>query len=298
MPRTQSTTLTLPPFGGATRRLVLLNLGAFFLIALLGWVTPLYLELFLSHLILVPAAVLRGELWQLATYSLVERSILGILFGMLTLWFAGALLETAFGARWVAELYAVSVVGAGILSTLLATTHIFGLRTDVAGAGAWAGIFGLLIGIAMRFGDQEFLLWFVVRIKAKYMVAIYLLLALAMLLKQGNALSALLELTGALSGFLFVRFASRQGLTGGLTERWYALQNDLTRARRRRAARKFEVYMRKQNREVRFDGEGRYIEPEDPPRTKPNGAHRPSDSAARPRDPRNPRDPNDRSWMN
>ena len=295
MPRTQSTTLTLPPFGGATRRLVLLNLGAFFLIALLRWVTPLYLELFLSHLILVPAAVLRGELWQLATYSLVEPSVLGILFGLLTLWFAGALLETAFGSRWVTELYAVSVLGAGILSTLLATTHIFGLRTDVAGTGAWAGIFGLLIAIAMRFGDQEFLLWFVVRVKAKYMVAIYLLLALAILLKEGNAFSALLELTGALSGLLFVRFASRQGLTGGLTERWYALQNDLTRARRRRAARKFEVYMRKQNREVRFDGEGRYIEPEDPPRAKPNGTHRSSDPASKPRSPRNP---NDRSWMN
>ena len=298
MPRTQPTTLTLPPFGGATRQLVLLNLGAFFLIALLRWVTPLYLELFLSHLILIPAAVLRGELWQLATYSLVEPSILGVLFGMLTLWFAGALLETSFGSRWVAELYAVSVLGAGVLSTLLAATHIFGLRTDVAGTGAWAGIFGLLIAIAMRFGDQEFLLWFVVRVKAKYMVAIYLLLALAMLLKEGNALSALLELTGALSGFLFVRFASRQGVTGGLTERWYALQNDLTRARRRRAARKFEVYMRKQNREVRFDGEGRYIEPDDPPRSKTNGAHRPttpSDPASKARKPRNP---NDRSWMN
>ncbi len=306
MPRTQATTLNLPPFGGATRQLVLLNLGAFLLFALLRWVTPVYLEVFLSHLILVPAAVLRGEVWQLATYSLVEDSVLGLLFGLLTLWFAGALLEGSFGSRWVLELYATSVVGAGVLSTLVATTHVFGLRTDVAGAGAWAGIFGLLVAIAMRFGDQEFLLWFVVRVKAKYMVAIYLLLALAILLKQGNALSALLELTGALSGFLFVRFAPRKGLAGGLTtgvsDRWYALQNSMTRSRRRRAARKFEVYMRKQNREVRFDAEGRYIEPEDPPRThRGNGSVRPEGPGPDGRGSRGaskPGNPNDRSWMN
>jgi DNA-binding transcriptional regulator/RsmH inhibitor MraZ len=32
---------------------------------------------------------------------------------------------------------------------------------------------------------------------------------------------------------------------------------------RRRAARKFEVYMRKQNREVHFDKDGRYVDPDE-----------------------------------
>jgi len=274
MPRSQSTTLTLPPFAGATRRLVLLNTAAFFVVALMHWVTPVWIDLFLSHMILVPAAVVRGEVWQLATYSLVETSLLGLLFGMMTLWFSGALLEGSLSSRWVLELYATSVIGAAVLSTLLAFTHVFGLRTDVPGTGAWAGIFGLLVAIAMRFGDQEFLLWFVLRIKAKYMVAIYLLLALAVLLKQGNALSALLELTGALCGYLYVRFAPRTGLAGGMGDRWAAIQGDLARAKRRRAARKFEVYMRKQNREVRFDSEGRYVEPEDPPKHRGNGSGR------------------------
>ncbi len=272
MPRSQATTLTLPPFAGATRKLVLLNVFAFFGIALLRWVTPIWLEIFVSHMILVPAALVRGELWQVATYSVIETSLLGLLFGMLTLWFAGALLEASLSSRWILELYATSVMGGALLSSLLAFTHIFGLRTDVAGTGAWAGIFGMLVAIAMRFGDQEFLLWFVLRLKAKYMVAIYLLLALAVLLKQGNAFAALLELTGALCGYLYVRFAPRTGLAGGVGQRWEALQGDLARAKRRRAARKFEVYMRRQNREVRFDSEGRYVEPEDPPKHRGNGS--------------------------
>lgn len=288
MPRSQSTTLTLPPFAGATRRLVLLNVAVFFGLALMRWVTPIWLELFLAHLILVPAAVLRGEIWQLATYSVVETSVLGLLFGMLTLWFAGSLLEGSFSSRWVLELYWTSVIGGAVLATLLAFTHIFGLRTDVPGMGAWAGVFGLLVAIAMKFGDQEFTLWFVLRLKAKYMVAIYLLLALAMLLKEGNALSALLELMGALSGYLYVRFAPRTGMAGGMGDRWTAIQGDLARARRRRAARKFEVYMRKQNREVRFDSEGRYVEPEDPPKHRGNGAGRGS----------GPKSGSNSRWMN
>ncbi len=272
MPRMQSSTLALPPFGGATRQLVLLNVIAFLAIALLQWFLPGVIGFLVSHLVLVPAAVARGEIWQLATYSLVESSLLGILFGMLTLWFAGSLLETSFGSRWIFELYATSVIGGGVLASLIAFTHVLTLRPDLVATGAWAGIFGLLMAIAMRFGDQEFTLWFVLRLKAKYMVAIYLLLALGTLLKAGNAFNALIELMGALSGFLYVRYAPRRGLANGLTERWFGLQNDLTRRKRRRAAKKFEVYMRKQNREVRFDDQGRYIEPEDPPRSrKPDG---------------------------
>jgi hypothetical protein len=52
------------------------------------------------------------------------------------------------------------------------------------------------------------------------------------------------------------------------------LRNTYYRASRRRAARKFEVYMGKQGRKVHFDKEGRYIDP---------------DSS---------KDPNDKRWMN
>ena len=211
MPRTQSSTLALPPFGGATRQLVLLNVIAFLAAALLQWFIPGVVRFLLAHLMLVPAAVARGEIWQLATYSIAEPSLLGILFGMLTLWFAGSLLETSFGSRWIFELYATSVIGGGLLASLIAFTKVLTLRPDLVATGAWAGIFGLLVAIAMRFGDQEFTLWFVLRLKAKYMVTIYLLLALATLLKAGNAFNALIELMGALSGFLYVRFAPRRG---------------------------------------------------------------------------------------
>jgi membrane associated rhomboid family serine protease len=274
MPRSSPTTLALPPFSGATRRLVLLNVAVFFGLAILSWISMNVGGLLLSHLMLLPVAVAHGEIWQLATYSLAEQGILSLVFAMLTLWFTGALLEGAYGSRWLAELYWSSVIGGALIATAVSFTRIFGLRPDVPSVGPWAGIFGLLVAIAMLFGDQEFYLWFLVRVKAKYLVAIYILIAVALLLKQADSFGALLQLAGGFCGFLFVRFAPRRGFAFGFTERLFGVRNAYYRWRRRRAAKKFEVYMRKQNREVHFDKEGRYIDPDER------------------------RNPNDRKWMN
>jgi membrane associated rhomboid family serine protease len=276
MPRSGPITMTFPPFAGTVRRLILANLAVFFGMYLLQWISPVvYVQLY-QHLLLEPAAVLRGEFWQLLTYAFLQTGILDILFGMLTLWFTGALLEGAYGSRWLSELYFCSAVGGAVVATIISFTNLFGMRPDVAAVGAWAGIFGLLVAIGMLFGEQEFLLWFVVRIKAKYMVTIYILIAVAILLKDHNAFSALLQLSGALCGFLYVKFAPRRGLGFGFSERYFAVRNNYYRWKRRRAARKFEVYMRKQNREVHFDKDGRYVDPDELRR----------------------RNPKDKSWMN
>ena len=263
MPRSGPISLSLPAFSGVTRKLILANVATFFAILLLRWLTPHLADLLLSHLWLEPRAVAHGEIWQLATYSFLETGILAILFGMLTLWFTGSLLEPSFGSRWLAELYFSSVIGGAIIASAISFTHIFGLRPDIATAGCWSGIFGLLVAIAMIFGDQEFLLWFLVRIKAKYMVAIYILIAVAMLLKQADTFNALLQLSGGLCGFLYVKFAPRRGFAFGFSERYFGLRNGYYRWKRRRAARKFEVYMRKHNRTVEFDEQGNYIPPEE-----------------------------------
>jgi membrane associated rhomboid family serine protease len=276
MPRSGPISLSLPAFSGVTRKLILANVAAFFALAIMHWVAPGLADILRYHLLLEPRAVLHGELWQLATYSFLNEGILGILFGMLTLWFVGSLLESSRGSQWLFELYATSVMGGALVASAISFTHILGLRPDVGAVGAWAGIFGLMLGIAMLFGEQEFLLWFVLRIKAKYMVAIYILIAIAILLKQADNFGALLQLSGALCGFLYVKFAPSRGMAFGFSERYFGLRNGYYRWKRRRAARKFEVYMRKQNREVHFDKDGRYVDPDDLKH----------------------RDPNDKRWMN
>ncbi|MGI4755894.1 MAG: hypothetical protein ACRYGF_03485, partial [Janthinobacterium lividum] len=150
-----------------------------------------------------------------------------------------------------------------------------GISPISAAAGISAPIFGVLVAFALLFGDVEFLLFFVLRIKAKYMVSLGALLYVATLLREKDSFSALLALSCGLMGFLYVRLAHRTGLATVATERYFGMRNNYYRWKRRRAARKFEVYMRKQDRVVKFDQDGRYITPED-----------------------EARDPNDRKWMN
>jgi membrane associated rhomboid family serine protease len=279
MPRSAPTTLALPPFSGATRRLILANVAAFFGFAVLGWVSPGIAGLLEGHLMLEPYAVVHGEVWQLVTYSFVypfaSGAILSTVFTLLTLWFTGALLEGAYGSRRVYELYFSSVIGGAVVASAVSFTHLFGMNPKVAGIGPNGGVFGLLVAIGMLFGDQEFFLWFLVRIKAKYLVAIYILIDVAVLLKDKEVFSVLLQLSAALSAYLFVKFAPTRGLAFGLSEQVFGLRNGYYRWKRRRAARKFEVYMGKQGRKVSFDKDGRYIDPDE----------------AR-------KDPNDRKWMN
>jgi membrane associated rhomboid family serine protease len=275
MPRSGPISLALPPFAGSTRRLILVNLAVFFGFALFGWVAPAPVGLLLGHLALVPAAVLRGEIWQLITYAFLPIGILGTLFAMLTLWFTGSYLEGIFGSRWLLELYLISSAAGALLASAITFTHVFDLRPELITLGAWAPIFALLVAFAVVAGDQEIRLYFVIRMKAKYFVAIYILISVAVLLKGDDRFGALTQLCGALIGYLYVRFAPRRGLAFGFSERYFGIRNGYYRWKRRRAARKFEVYMRKQNREVHFDKDGRYVDPDE-----------------------RRRDPNDKRWMN
>jgi membrane associated rhomboid family serine protease len=270
MPRSTPTTLALPPFSGATRRLILALLAVFFADALLGLVLPnrIYHGLF-DHLLLIPAALVHGQLWQPLTYIFLPMGILNTLFALLTLWFVGAMLEDIRGSRWLLELFLTSGIGGALLASAISYTHLFGLSPLSFAAGCYPALFGLLIAVAVLLGDTEFLLLFFVSIKAKYLVAIYILIELALLLKTDNAFDALLQLCGGLVGYLFLRFSPRRGLAFGLTERYFALRNDFYRSRRRRAARKFEVYMSKQGRtDLHFDKDGRYVDPDKDPTDK------------------------------
>ena len=257
MARSSTIPMSFPPFAGVVRKLVLWNVGIYFCLLVLGWLLPDVAGALVDLLRLQPSAVARGEVWQLATYCFIHVGLLEILFAMLTLWFCGSLLEGAYGGRWLKELYFTSAIGGAVVASVLSFTHLLGLRPESSSMGAWAGIFGVMIAIALRMGDTEFLLFpFPFTIRAKYMVTIYILIAVAILFMNHGAFSALLQLSGALCGWLYVRHAPRRGIAFGFGEWYFGMRNAYYRAKRRRAARKFEVYMGKQGREVNFDKEG------------------------------------------
>jgi membrane associated rhomboid family serine protease len=275
MARIGSSTLAFPPFRGFTRRLVLANLAVFFVLLLLGAVNRPFADLAYLLLSLTPRAVTHGYVWQLVTYSFIHRGILEVLFNLLSMWFIGSYLEEEKGSRWVTEIYFLSVVGGAAIATALSFAPIPRLLPGDIAAGAQAGIFGMLAAFAVLFGEQQFLLFpLPIGIKAKYLVIIYVLIAIASLFGGGSILPLVVYLSGGLLGFLYARQARGRGLSFAASERVFGVRNSYYRWKRRRAARKFEVYMRKHNRDVSFDREGRYIDPDEK------------------------KNPNDRRWMN
>ncbi len=262
MPRTAGI-MAFPEFRGFTRRLILWNIGIFFFLLVLGFVARGAAAVIVGYAALSPALVAHGYLWQLVTYSFLHAGIFNTALEMLSLWFLGSFLESFHGARWMGELYFASVIGAGIAAVALslALAPSLGLIA-VPLTGCFGGIFGLLIAFGVLHGDMEFMLFpLPIQIKARYLAAVYLLIAFASFFLS-DRIFALAQLGGALSGYVYIKMAPRSGLFSGVSERYFGIRNRYYKWKRRRAARKFEVYMRKQNREVHFDHEGRYIDPD------------------------------------
>jgi membrane associated rhomboid family serine protease len=262
--------LSFPDFRGFTRSLILWNLGAFFVLLLLGVASKSTEFLLLTWFALIPSAVLHhGFVWQILTYSFVHQGILNTAFELLSLWFLAGFLESQHGSRWLMEIYFVSVLGAALAAIGLS---LFMPLEQVALTGCYGGLFGLLIAFGVLYADMPFMMFpLPIGIKAKYLVSVYMLITLAMLFSTERAF-AFSQLGGALFGFLYIKMAPRRGFAFAGSERFFGMRNEYYRWKRRRAAKKFEVYMKKQNRDVRFDKDGKYIDPD--------------------------KDPNDRSWMN
>jgi membrane associated rhomboid family serine protease len=275
MARIGSSSLVFPPFRGFTRRLVLINLAVFFMLLVLGAVNRSLSDLIFGLVALTPKAVVHGYVWQLVTYGFVHRGILEALFNLLSIWFIASYIEEVKGTRWLIEIYFLAVMGGALIATALSFTPIPRISPVDYASGAQAGIFGLLAAFAVLFGEQQFFLFpLPIGIKAKYLVLIYLLIAIASLFGGSSIFPIVVYLSGGLLGFIYARQARGRGLSFAASERFYGVRNDYYRWKRRRAARKFEVYMRKHNRDVHFDHEGRYVDPDEG------------------------KNPSDRKWMN
>jgi hypothetical protein len=70
-------------------------------------------------------------------------------------------------------------------------------------------------------------------------------------------------LLGLGAGYLWYKLFLTRRTTTGISEKYFSLRNQYYRWKRRRAARKFEVYMRDHDRTVTFDEHGNYIPPDD-----------------------------------
>src|ERR1700732_4562563 len=266
-------TLSLPPFTRAVIWLLAANTAVFLLLELFSIGLPDIVRWVFDTLSLRPEqVVLHGWIWQLVTYSFIHAGFWHWFGNMIGIWMFGSAFEGAWGTRRFLELYSFGVIGAALTTTVLSYSHVLGNPT-IPTVGASGVVFAILIAFGIVFGENEILMIpFPISLKAKYFVAILIVVTLAFAIQGGGNVAYVAHLGGLFFGYVYVKFVSRKGLPKlGVSERFYGLRNGYYRWKRRRAARKFEVYMRKHDRTVTFDEHGNYIPPEDTGADKKNG---------------------------
>ena len=257
--------LSLPPFTRAVTWLLAINTAIFLVMLLLAGSMPDVVRWVRDVFGLEPAqVVLHGWVWQIVTYAFLHFEFWHWFGNMIGIWMFGSTFEGSWGTRRFLELYTFGVIGAALTTVVLSFSRALG-RPDALTVGASGGVFAILIAFGVVFGENEIMMIpFPFLIKAKYFVAILIVVTLAFAIEGGGSVAYVAHLGGLFFGYIYVKFVPRSGLMKmGLSERYFSLRNGYYRWKRRRAARKFEVYMRQHNRTVSFDEHGNYVPPDD-----------------------------------
>jgi membrane associated rhomboid family serine protease len=271
MNRGNMISLSLPPFTRWVKRLILVYAGIYLFMAITEVASPLAHEWVSVYLGLIPKLVVHGMVWQLVTYSFLHFQLLHLLFNALSLWMFGSQLESDWGSKRFLEFYFFCTIAAALTTVAMSYTHILGLSPVTTTIGASGGIYGLLVAFGVLYGESEIMMFpLPFRIKAKYFVWGIVFLTLVGAIQERGGVANFAHLGGLLFGYLYLKFLPRKGLMLSASERYFSARNDYYRWKRRRAAKKFEVYMRQHDRDVHFDEHGNYIPPDDGPR-KGNG---------------------------
>jgi len=269
MARNFSSEIGLPPFRGAVRQIILASVAIYVVILLLMAFAPAIGQTILSLGVLDPAHIRQGWLWEFVTYAFMYVDPLDFALSLLGIYFLGWAVEERIGSAAFHGLFFGSIVLSGVAGFLLSLTGVIGRGTALGSGPATNAI--LMVFYLFNRGAPIMLFPIPIRIPVKWIVLFTAAIETAYLLLSHFALFYLILLLGLGAGYVwYLAFLTRRASVNA-SERFYGLRNGYYRWKRRRAARKFEVYMRKHDRKVTFDEHGNYIPPDDLDPKKKNG---------------------------
>ncbi|MEO8398209.1 MAG: rhomboid family intramembrane serine protease [Ignavibacteriaceae bacterium] len=140
------------------------------------------------------------QIWQLITYQFLHANFSHILFNMFALWMFGMEIENIWGSKKFLFFYLMCGVVAGLVHILFAPLIGSGYAVTVGASGA---IYGVLIAFAMLFPNRLIFLYFLIPVKAKYLIGFFVILDL-LLINSGDNVARLAHIGGALAGVIFI----------------------------------------------------------------------------------------------
>ena len=157
-------------------------------------------EYWLTYLFALNPLGDKFEVWQLLTYQFMHGSFTHILFNMFMLWMFGMEIEHIMGSKKFLIFYLVCGLGAGLFQLVLPPLLSEAMGPTIGASGA---VFGVMIAFAMYFPDRYIFLYFLIPIKAKYLIAILVVFEFMSVGNQ-SVVAHLAHIGGAITGLFFI----------------------------------------------------------------------------------------------
>ncbi len=152
--------------------------------------------------------------WQLVTYMFLHGGFLHLFLNMYALLIFGIPVEQAWGGKRFLAYYMITGTGAGV-AIFLINAFMGGINYLTPTIGASGAIFGLLLAFGMLFPDAEILLFFVIPIRAKFLVFLYGGLEVYALVTSGvqSPISHVGHLGGLVCGIIYFLLIRKRGIS-------------------------------------------------------------------------------------
>jgi membrane associated rhomboid family serine protease len=191
-------------------QLILINVGVFLFLKILGVLFFLFKQdnleqLVLSYLALPadPQLILRKP-WTIISYMFLHYDFFHILFNMLWLYWFGKIFMEYLNARKLITVYLIGGLAGGLVYVL--SFNVFPAFEEMTGQsvalGASAAVLAIVMAISFYVPDYTLHLIFFGPVKLKYIALITVLIDI-LSIKSGNAGGHLAHLGGAFFGFLY-----------------------------------------------------------------------------------------------
>lgn len=143
------------------------------------------------------------QIWQLITYQFMHGGFTHILFNMFALWMFGMEIENMWGPKKFLLFYLLTGVAAGLLHMFV--SPLFG-SVPAPTIGASGAVYGVLIAFALFFPDRLIFLYFLIPVKAKYLITFLIVFEFLAVDSAQSSIAHLAHLGGAIAGFLYIMF--------------------------------------------------------------------------------------------
>jgi membrane associated rhomboid family serine protease len=198
-------------FGGPitpmVKKLMIINGSIFILQQFVDLVRPGYIEyLFgLNHSLFIGQLYL----WQIFTYMFIHGGWFHIIFNLLALWMFAGELEEEWGSRSFLKYYIFSGLGAGFFIAILNAWLYMRYGLDFPTVGASGALYALLLAYGIKWPNREVLLWFILPIKMKYLLAAFGLIEFFGTLNSAagrmGSVSHIGHMGGLIAGFILLQ---------------------------------------------------------------------------------------------